>query len=196
MVQFFCRNICYIAFLSFCLLLAGCEKKIYQTDGFIIMKPAWVDSSDDTYKFTGIGKADNVGNIEDILQHAQNNAVNAVYYSIFKTTFDVVDDCLKEKNDDEVRSYKQQFIGIINGFDKDFNLEKNVFTINNWVNPDDGKMYVKVAIDAKKVIKRIFDLTDIEIQAYKMDEKKRSYVEFLQAVKEGINKINDKREDI
>ena len=49
---------------------------VYKPDDFLITKPSWMDVSNEEYNFAGVGVADNVGNIGDILQSAQNNAIN------------------------------------------------------------------------------------------------------------------------
>ena len=179
-------------FASCLLALACCGKKVYKTNNFLIKKPSWVEVNDGKYKFVGIGITDNVGNIGEILQKAQKDAVNGIYYSIFKTTFDIVDECLIDKNDDEVRRYKQQFIAMMNAFDTGFTLEKNIFTINNWLNPDDGKMYVKVIADEKKVLDRITLLIDGEIKV-SQENNNLGYMAFLQDVRKKIGVLHSNR---
>ena len=139
--------------------------------------------NDKEYKFTGIGIADNIGNIGDVLKSAQHNAINGVYYSIFKKVFDIVDNYLIDDNDDNVKIYKQQFITVMNNFDKDFDLEKDTFILNNWLNPDNDKMYVKVVVNEEVVVNRIVYLIDKEIKVAKETTKPHGYLTFLQNIK-------------
>ena len=177
-------RLCLIFF--YCCSFVACAKKVYKPDDFLITKPSWMNVSNEECNFTGVGVADNVGNIGDILQSAQHNAINKIYYSIFKRVFDVVDDCLVDRNDDDAKNYKQQFIPIMNNFDKDFDLEKNIFIVNNWLNPDDNKMYVKVVANEDKIVNRIVYLIDNAIKVAKETAKPYGYLTFLQNVKKEL----------
>ena len=188
-MRVFVNTIRLCLIFSCCCGLISCAKKIYKPDDFLITKPSWMNVGNKEYNFTGVGVADNVGNIGDILQSAQNNAINKIYYSIFKKVFDIVDNCLIDKNDDDVKNYKQQFISIMNNFDKDFDVEKNTFIVNNWLNPDDNKMYVEVVADEEKVINRIVYLIDNAIKVAKETAKPYGYLTFLQSVKTKVATI-------
>ena len=181
-------RLCLIFF--YCCSFVACAKKIYKPDDFLITKPSWMDVGNEEYNFTGVGVADNVGNIGDILQSAQHNAINKIYYSIFIKVFDIVDNCLVDTNGDDVKNYKQQFISIMNNFDKDFDLEKNIFIVNNWLNPDDNKMYVKVVANEDKIVNRIVYLIDNAIKVAKETAKPYGYLTFLQNVKKELTIIS------
>ena len=182
-MQILVSSVRLLLILSCCISCVFCVKRVYKPDDFLITKPSWVSANDEKYKFTGIGIVDNVGNIGEILPLAQHNSISKIYYSIFKRVFDVVDGCLMEENDDNLRTYKQQFITVMNGFDKDFDLEKNTFIVNNWLNPDDNKMYVKVVANEEIVVNRIVYLIDNEIKVAKETTKPYRYLTFLQNVK-------------
>ena len=188
-MRVFVNTIRLCLIFSCCCCFVSCAKKIYKPDDFLITKPSWMDVGNEEYNFTGVGIADNVGNIGDVLQSAQNNAINKIYYSIFKKVFDIVDNCLIDKNDDDVKNYKQQFISIMNNFDKDFDVEKDTFIVNNWLNPDDNKMYVEVVADEEKVINRIVYLIDNAIKVAKETAKPYEYLTFLQSVKTKVATI-------
>ena len=183
MIRALVGSVRLLLILFCCLGFVSCAKKIYKPDDFLITKPSWVVVNDKEYKFTGIGIADNIGNIGDILKSAQHNAINGVYYSIFKKVFDIVDNYLIDDNDDNVKIYKQQFITVMNNFDKDFDLEKDTFILNNWLNPDNDKMYVKVVVNEEVVVNRIVYLIDKEIKVAKETTKPHGYLTFLQNIK-------------
>ena len=142
-----------------------------------------MDAGEEGYDFIGVGVANNVGNIGDILQSAQHRAVNKIYYLIFNKLLDVVEDCLTDKNDDDIKHHKRQFITIMNNFVRDFDLEKNTFIIHNWLNPNDNKMYVMVVADKEKVLNFIVYLVDNEIKLAKAMAKYDDYIIFLQNIK-------------
>ena len=188
-MQILVSSVRLLLILSCCISCVSCAKKIYKPDDFLITKPSWMNVGNKEYNFTGVGVADNVGNIGDILQSAQNNAINKIYYSIFIKVFDIVDNCLVDKNGDDVKNYKQQFISIMNNFDKDFDVEKDTFIVNNWLNPDDNKMYVEIVADEGKVINRIVYLIDNAIKVAKETAKPYGYLTFLQSVKTKVTTI-------
>ena len=178
------NNLLLILFCCFGLI--SCTKKVYKPDDFLITKPSWIYVDDKEYKFIEIGIADNVGNIGDILQSAQHNAINKISYLIFKKVFDIVDNCVIDENDNNLRIYKRQFLSVMNGFDKDFDLKNNTFIVNNWLNPDDNRMYVKVVANTENVINRIVYLIDNEIKVAKETARPYGYITFLQYIKDHL----------